>query len=233
MPGLPLPAPDAGAEHAEHAQLLACQLGAWYPALAPHALRSVVITLPDEFVRYLDSDGIFLGDASAAVSRGGPAVERRAATIAGLPSRTSAPAPRPQLPPRGKADPYADEDDYKDWDEEAAPPSSSSSGSGGGSSSSSTDAPSQEALDWTELCPALVQQIEDAVRQLGGVVVPKLNWSCPSDATWLSPFSNMQCANSEQVRGGGPRFRSLQHAHVHGAGEQAGDAQNNCNNPNQ
>ena len=46
-----------------------------------------------------------------------------------------------------------------------------------------------------------MQQIEEAVRQLGGVVVPKLNWSCPSDATWLSPFSNMQCANSEQVRG--------------------------------
>jgi hypothetical protein len=57
----------------------------------------------------------------------------------------------------------------------------------------------QEALDWTELCPALAQELEDAVRQLGGIVVPKLNWSCPSDATWLSPFSNMQCAHGDQV----------------------------------
>ena len=37
------------------------------------------------------------------------------------------------------------------------------------------------------------------MQELGGVVVPKLNWSCPSDATWLSPFSNMQCSNGEQV----------------------------------
>jgi len=30
-------------------------------------------------------------------------------------------------------------------------------------------------------------------------VVPKLNWSCPSDATWVNPLSSLACTNADQV----------------------------------
>jgi hypothetical protein len=72
MPGVPLAAPDAAPAAPSHAELLACQLCAWYPSLAPHALRSIVISLPDEFVSYLDSDGVFVGESSAAVGHALP-----------------------------------------------------------------------------------------------------------------------------------------------------------------
>lgn len=32
----------------------------------------------------------------------------------------------------------------------------------------------------------LNSQIEEAINQLGGAVVPKLNWSCPKDAVWMN-----------------------------------------------
>jgi hypothetical protein len=87
------------------------------------------------------------------------------------------------MPQRKSVGKQYDEDDYQDWGDDSG-------------SADDTD----EVQDWTELCPSLLQMIISAVEQLGGIVVPKMNWSCPSDATWLSPFNNMQCANAEQVR---------------------------------
>ena len=34
--------------------------------------------------------------------------------------------------------------------------------------------------------PELNHKIEAAIQQLGGAVVPKLNWSCPKDAVWMN-----------------------------------------------
>lgn len=34
--------------------------------------------------------------------------------------------------------------------------------------------------------PELNSQIEEAIQQLGGSVIPKLNWSSPKDATWVN-----------------------------------------------
>lgn len=31
-------------------------------------------------------------------------------------------------------------------------------------------------------------------------VVPKLNWSCPSDATWVNPLASLACTNADEVR---------------------------------
>eukprot|EP00983_Pelagomonas_calceolata_P033428 1047054-Pelagomonas_calceolata.AAC.6 len=35
---------------------------------------------------------------------------------------------------------------------------------------------------------------------VAGHVVPKLNWSCPSDATWVNPLSSLACTNADQVK---------------------------------
>ncbi|KAL5612847.1 hypothetical protein BROUX41_004071 [Berkeleyomyces rouxiae] len=42
--------------------------------------------------------------------------------------------------------------------------------------------------------PAEHQVIKDTIKELGGSVVPKLNWSAPKDAAWISPHQNtMKC----------------------------------------
>ncbi|KAI9718880.1 MAG: hypothetical protein M1812_003764 [Candelaria pacifica] len=37
------------------------------------------------------------------------------------------------------------------------------------------------------------QQIKDTILELGGKVAPKLNWSAPKDATWISATNSMEC----------------------------------------
>jgi hypothetical protein len=42
-------------------EVLACQFGSWFaPYFAPHSMKSRVITLPDDFIAYLTSDGIHI-----------------------------------------------------------------------------------------------------------------------------------------------------------------------------
>ena len=35
--------------------------------------------------------------------------------------------------------------------------------------------------------------------ELGGAVVPKLNWSAPKDAIWLSPDKQLKCTCAEEA----------------------------------
>jgi hypothetical protein len=46
----------------------------------------------------------------------------------------------------------------------------------------------------------LHQQIKDTIAELGGLVAPKLNWSSPKDATWISMTKNsMECATPNDI----------------------------------
>jgi hypothetical protein len=47
--------------------------------------------------------------------------------------------------------------------------------------------------------PAVAEKIESAIAELGGRVVPKLNWSAPRDASWLLPGNTLQCRTSGEV----------------------------------
>ena len=44
----------------------------------------------------------------------------------------------------------------------------------------------------------LKDRIQQSIERLGGTVAPKLNWSAPKDATWLSP-AGMRCYNADEV----------------------------------
>ena len=68
-----------------------------------------------------------------------------------------------------------------------------------GSSDGSSSSEGPAALPWSERFPEVRERIAAAIAQLGGQVVPKLNWSCPSDATWLNPAATLACGNAEQV----------------------------------
>lgn len=43
------------------------------------------------------------------------------------------------------------------------------------------------------------KKINETIAELDGVVAPKLNWSAPRDAIWMSPTNNMKCINSSDV----------------------------------
>lgn len=42
------------------------------------------------------------------------------------------------------------------------------------------------------------QQVNAAIQSLGGKVVPKLNWSAPMDALWISP-TGLSCQNADEM----------------------------------
>ena len=42
-------------------------------------------------------------------------------------------------------------------------------------------------------------QIQTTMSELGGKVVPKLNWSAPKDATWISPTNDMECRTPNDI----------------------------------
>lgn len=51
------------------------------------------------------------------------------------------------------------------------------------------------AEDWRDLH----DQIEFTITELGGKVLPKLNWSAPKDATWISPTNDMECRSANDI----------------------------------
>lgn len=47
--------------------------------------------------------------------------------------------------------------------------------------------------------PELMIQIQDAIQELGNAVMPKLNWSAPRDAKWMSPTNNLMCNSPNEI----------------------------------
>ena len=43
------------------------------------------------------------------------------------------------------------------------------------------------------------ERVKGAIEELGGVVVPKLTWSCPSDAVFVSCEGNLKCRSAEEI----------------------------------
>ncbi|GIL92024.1 hypothetical protein Vretifemale_19517 [Volvox reticuliferus] len=195
-----------------HHPLIASQLPSWYPQHSGHALRSIIIPLPIQFLEYLQEDGLLLPDDTAAIPQlaqldaglltegdyrrddwyrpGTSFDDAAAAALAAIPQPSpSGPlhsgvlsgSPRAsdlQEPPVGEALHNRDDDGDDD---------SASSGAAGG------------GTDWTVRFPQLRAAVDSAIAHLGGRVVPKLNWSCPSDALWVSSSGSLACRNADQV----------------------------------
>lgn len=56
-----------------------------------------------------------------------------------------------------------------------------------------------EAQDVAEAWRDVHQRIQSTIEELEGKVVPKLNWSAPKDATWMSAFNSMECRSADDV----------------------------------
>lgn len=51
-----------------------------------------------------------------------------------------------------------------------------------------------------ERFPETHRQIKDTIAELGGAVAPKLNWSSPKDAKWISPHQNtLKCTSPNDI----------------------------------
>jgi hypothetical protein len=59
----------------------------------------------------------------------------------------------------------------------------------------SDDEDPDPAENWRDLH----DQIQSTITELGGKVLPKLNWSAPKDATWMSPTNDMECRTANDV----------------------------------
>lgn len=73
--------------------------------------------------------------------------------------------------------------------------SSSSSSCSSSSSSSSSSAVPAKVYSFPELDAA----IEAAVAELGGSVFPRLEWTAPADAVWITETRSLKCENAGQV----------------------------------
>jgi hypothetical protein len=52
---------------------------------------------------------------------------------------------------------------------------------------------------WSERFPDIYQSVSHAINQLGGRVAPKLMWSTPTDAVWVSTNNSLMCTSADQV----------------------------------
>lgn len=61
------------------------------------------------------------------------------------------------------------------------------------------EAPPQRALNPTARFPELHQKIKTTMRELGGSVAPKLNWSAPKDAAFMTVTNTLECRTPGEV----------------------------------
>ena len=56
-----------------------------------------------------------------------------------------------------------------------------------------------ESTDPSEAWPDVHQKIKSTISELGGSVMPKLNWSAPKDAIWISATNSMACTTPNDI----------------------------------
>lgn len=133
-----------------------CSYDAWFPKYRSSCLKSRIISLPEEFISYLQEDGIILADDSDVL---------------------------------GEA-----QDD--EWQSSGA--STSNNAQQQDAEDSDEDEPSQ--LPPNERFPETHQKIKETIEELGGAVAPKLNWSSPKDAKWISAHQNtLKCTSPNDI----------------------------------
>lgn len=50
-----------------------------------------------------------------------------------------------------------------------------------------------------EALSSIYTSLEEMIEELGGRVVPKMQWSCPKDAAWILPNNTVQCSTPDEV----------------------------------
>lgn len=101
-------------------------------------------------------------------------------------------------------DGQAEDDDDDDWEPTSTAysrPSPEVEEEDSDSDDDETDAAARPSrLPPNERFPEIHQKIKDTIKELGGEVAPKLNWSSPKDAAWISPHQNtVKCTTPNDI----------------------------------
>ncbi|KAK3379317.1 D123-domain-containing protein [Lasiosphaeria ovina] len=171
-------APDDGELHfppVTRDHILHCSYDNWFPKYRTSCIRSRIIPLTADFVSYLREDGIILadeGDDTTTTTAGSAADQDWEPTF------TSATHPPPSRSGGQQEEDSSDSDSDSDSESDAGPP----------------------PLPPNRRFPALHAAIGVAIAELGGAAAPKLNWSSPKDATWISRHPNtVKCTSANDV----------------------------------
>ncbi|KAL6627557.1 hypothetical protein ACP70R_031283 [Stipagrostis hirtigluma subsp. patula] len=155
-------------------ELLRCQIQEWYPAFRRHTVPTVLIPLPAAFLRYLAGQPAYPDPAAEGPSSPVPFL---------LPAVSSGRQPfaniHAQLP-----DPVSLLDRLN---------SDLLFGSGDDDYDPDADHPFRPAF------PELEAAVDAAIAELGGAALPKLNWSAPKDATFMSADGTIKCTCFAEV----------------------------------
>ncbi|KAF7093003.1 hypothetical protein CFC21_095442 [Triticum aestivum] len=150
-------------------ELLRCQIQEWYPAFRRHTVPTVTIPLPAAFLRYLAGQPAHPVPDAPHQDAEGPPPFL-------LPSLASGRTP---FPPLHLPDPV-DHDDSSDLfsvcdddDDDESPPLTA--------------------------FPELEAAVDAAIAELGGAALPKLNWSAPKDAAFMSADGTVRCTCFAEV----------------------------------
>ncbi|KAG0318667.1 hypothetical protein BGZ99_005511 [Dissophora globulifera] len=160
-----------------HASLEKFAFSSWYPSFRTLSIKSKIIALPEDFVDYLNADGVFIpGQTGISYALSDSEddedeesdMERLRAFKEG------------RLPPQQHRQRGEDSDDDDDDDNEA-------------------EQDDKEAEAPIPYFPGLELQITQAIDSLGGEVFPKLNWSSPRDASWIAATNTLKCHNVADI----------------------------------
>nr|CAB3472510.1 unnamed protein product [Digitaria exilis] len=155
-------------------ELLRCQIHEWYPAFRRHSIPTVIIPLPAAFLRYLAGQAAYPNPDAGADSDEEPPPFL-------LPAITSGRQPFAPV--------HAHNPD---------PVSLLNSDLFFGSSTEDVYDPDAEHPHRPEF-PELEAAIDAAIAELGGAALPKLNWSAPKDATFMSAEGTTKCSCFAEV----------------------------------
>ncbi|KAI8825739.1 D123-domain-containing protein [Fimicolochytrium jonesii] len=161
-----------------------CSFSAWHPTFRSCTLKSVVIPLSEDFVTYLNADGVFLPlDGNGRHQYGWSSDEDEDEAQAGksgiteLPADTAEDTWKQDILSKLRLDDAALTDDTYVGEEKGA---------------------DEDEDDDLPSFPELQQRIEDVIAEFGAVF-PKLNWSSPKDACWVATGSTLKCTSPADV----------------------------------
>ncbi|XP_072985410.1 uncharacterized protein [Typha latifolia] len=151
-------------------ELLRCQIQEWYPLFKAHTFTTLFHPLPDPFLRYLRGQPMVTTQQDHQNDDDVPPPP-----LFLLPRSTTGRDPLPRttshLDPVSLLDPdLSNLSDDDDEDDQNAP-----------------------------CFPDLEAAVERSISDLGGAAFPKLNWSAPKDATWISPDGSLRCSSFADV----------------------------------
>ncbi|KAF8657678.1 hypothetical protein HU200_059833 [Digitaria exilis] len=150
-------------------ELLRCQIHEWYPAFRRHSIHTVIIPLPAAFLRYL------AGQADAAAeSDEEPLPFLLPAINSGRQPFAPVHANHPDPVSLLNSELFFDSSTEDVYDPDA-------------------DHPHRPEF------PELEAAIDAAIAELGGSALPKLNWSAPKDATFMSAEGTAKCTSFAEV----------------------------------